>query len=391
MLTRPSKERIMSLGWSAPYLVFLAMPIVQLVRMWDGSPRAYGIGLLLVAFAATYLSAWLLADVVPLGRRINKNVIIVVILLVLIQVGLWLLTDWTMIYLLSYAISLTLLLPRRALVGYLLAVAAIAFVQAIIEPNTELWVPFAILAMNMFIMIAVRGSIVSDRQQQVATAQQHALAKEQQRLQLASDLHDVLGQQLTAISVKAELLTRLITAEQASDKHLAAARSEAGDVSDLARQALTDVRAVVAKTRQARLSDEIEQARALLKAAGISCTLETSIDIDELDPSSIVGRFAPYVIREGCANVVHHAADPTQVRIEVDSDRVSVSDNGAAASPRDARAGGSGLNGLRDRVGDHGRTSWGPRSDGPGWRLELAPAPVSADELSADDHVEVLG
>lgn len=184
-------------------------------------------------------------------------------------------------------------------------------------------------------------------------------------------------------AVKAELLNRLVAADQPKPDQLHAARQEADDVAILARQALTDVRTVVAQTRQARLADELDEAVALLTAAGLHCHVDARIDLDELEPSSLVGRFAPYVIREGCTNVVHHAVDATSVTIRIDDQTVEITDDGRADSDS-GRAGGSGLTGLHGRVGNHGQLLWGPRPDTTGWRLALVPAPEPVRKPATD-------
>lgn len=383
MVTRPSRERVIPLGWAAPYLVFLIMPFIDLIKHWDSSPRSYAIGMLLIAFALTYLSAWLVVDLVPRGHDLNRNLIIVAGVLLAIQTILWWITGPTMIYLIAYLIPLVLLIPRRLIIGFIGVVVAVATAQALITPSNQGLIPFVIIALNIIIMGVVRSSIVSDRRDKVALAQQHALSQEQQRLQLASDLHDVLGQQLTAISVKAELLNRLVAADQPKSDQLHAARQEADDVATLARQALTDVRTVVAQTRQARLADEFDNAFALLTAAGLHCHVDAQIDLDELEPSSLVGRFAPYVIREGCTNVVHHAVDSTSVTIRIDGQTVEITEDGRAGSDS-GRAGGTGLTGLHDRVGNHGQLLWGPQPDATGWRLALVPAPEPVTKPATD-------
>lgn len=387
IVERVGTVRLAALGWAAPYLIFVLFPIIALVRGWDGSWRSYAVAALLAGFVLTYCVVWLLADQVPISPKVPVVVLVVAGVLALIQVGLWALTDSTMIFMLAYLIPFILLLPGWLIVPFIGAVGLIAVAESITAPIPIVWNGYAIIAVNVFVMLFVRISIVRDREGWVSRERSHALARERQRLQLASDLHDVLGQQLTAISVKAELMTRLLGSGQVGDERVAAARSEAADVAGLARQALTDVRAVVATTRQARLDEELDQARALLTAAGITLDVTSNVELDDIDPASVVGRFAPYVIREGCANVVHHARGARTVWVHISESGVTVSDDGLGAGAG-AGGAGSGLTGLAERVGEFGRVTYGPRDDGCGWRVELRGAAAGQEHAEQAEHAE---
>ncbi len=89
------------------------------------------------------------------------------------------------------------------------------------------------------------------------------LAAEGERSRIARDLHDLLGHSLTTITIKAGLARRL----SATDPERAAA--EIGEVEDIARRSLADVRAAVAGYREVSLAGELATGRELLRAAGI--------------------------------------------------------------------------------------------------------------------------
>ena len=63
----------------------------------------------------------------------------------------------------------------------------------------------------------------------------------EERLRFARDLHDLLGHSLSVIVLKAELARRLLDREEAPG----AARAEVGDVEQIARRALEEVREAV--------------------------------------------------------------------------------------------------------------------------------------------------
>ena len=88
-----------------------------------------------------------------------------------------------------------------------------------------------------------------------------AVARERERF--ARDLHDLLGHSLSVIALKAELAGRLLP-----ERPEQAAR-EVGEVEDVARAALVEVRQAVSGYRRPTLEGELTGARMALSAAGI--------------------------------------------------------------------------------------------------------------------------
>src|SRR6266511_2562769 len=131
-----------------------------------------------------------------------------------------------------------------------------------------------------------------------ARAEVARLAAENERTRIARDLHDLLGQSLTAITVKAGLARRL--AERGEPARAAA---EIGEVERLSRRTLADVRAAVSGHRDITLAGELATAREALRAAGILAELPGSVDIVDPSLSELFG----WVVREGVTNVVRHS------------------------------------------------------------------------------------
>ena len=98
------------------------------------------------------------------------------------------------------------------------------------------------------------------------------LATENERARIARDLHDLLGHSLTTITVKAQLAHRLSATDPAR------AAVEIGEVEDLTRRTLADVRAAVSGYREVTLGNELAAAREVLRAAGITARLPGAID-----------------------------------------------------------------------------------------------------------------
>ncbi len=165
-------------------------------------------------------------------------------------------------------------------------------------------------------------------------------AVREERRRMSSDLHDILGQSLTAISLKAGLARELVIA---GDR--AAARSEVTAVLALAEAQAAEVDQVARNQRRVQLVTELEAAAALLRAAGIEVSTAVNLDGLDDDASTVLG----WAIREGTTNILRHTnARSCEIVLRRDDGHVQLQlRNDGAGSPR---AGGSGLAGLRERL-----------------------------------------
>jgi two-component system sensor histidine kinase DesK len=155
-----------------------------------------------------------------------------------------------------------------------------------------------------------------------------------------SDLHDILGQSLTAISLKAGLARELVISGDRT-----AAHSEVTDVLALAEAQAAEIDQVAGNQRRVQLTTELDAAVALLRAAGID--VSTAIDLEELndDVSTLLG----WAIREGTTNILRHAnARSCEIVLRRNDGRVQLQlRNDGARTPA---PGGSGLAGLHERL-----------------------------------------
>jgi two-component system, NarL family, sensor histidine kinase DesK len=182
-----------------------------------------------------------------------------------------------------------------------------------------------------------------------------------ERLRFAGELHDVQGHHLQAIALKAELAHRLVGVDDD------AARRHAADVQELARTALADTRAVVQGYRRSDLATELDNAVAILRAAGIEATVTGSPADVPLDLQPLFGS----LIREAATNLLRHSG-AARCTIEVARSNgdvvVRVADDGHAHAA--AGDGGSGIAGLHERFA------------AVGGRIEAAPRPERGFALS---------
>jgi len=212
--------------------------------------------------------------------------------------------------------------------------------------------------MGLF-MTAFRNSRMLNVELQLARAEVARLAATEERLRIARDLHDLLGHSLSVIVLKAEVARRL--GEQDVDRALA----EVTDIESVARQALNDVRATVSRFRRRNLTEELDNARAVLTAAGVEPVIRTS----GTPLPDVTDGLLGWAVREGVTNIVRHA-HATCCEISVRQDRSSavleITDDGAATLDFTA---GNGLTGLTERVQASGGSVTAARRPEGGFRL----------------------
>ncbi|GAA1325234.1 histidine kinase [Streptomyces sp. NBC_00378] len=202
-----------------------------------------------------------------------------------------------------------------------------------------------------------------------------AVAKE--RLRFARDLHDLLGYSLSAITLKGELIHRLIPSNPRR------ALEEVSDVLIISRQSLADVRVVSSGLRSMSLEQEMRSAQSLLEAADVKVRVDIRLGTLDQRVDSVLAA----VLREAVTNLLRHSrAGTCAMAATQDGDRVrlSVSNDGVDPSYRDVSPhSGSGLGNLRERLQSASGVLTITR--GPGGTFELvAEAPARPPRRFAD-------
>ena len=255
------------------------------------------------------------------------------------------------------AVVLSLAVPRlpRRVAFLLVAAAALAAVLGP-WPGGPGWTQAVALVFTVLMVSAFAEAIRANTALVEARAEVARLASEAERTRIARDLHDLLGHSLTAITVKSTLARRLVTAEAAR------AGEEMAAVETLARQALTDVRAAVSGYRDVTLAGELARGRELLRACGVAADLPTAVDVVGPAHQELFG----WVVREGLTNVARHAR-ATRCAVTLSASTVEIVNDGVGG----AASGGSGLDGLRERVAAAGGCLSAGPSNPRGWRLRV--------------------
>jgi len=229
--------------------------------------------------------------------------------------------------------------------GSVLTIGAIGLLQGDAPGQVGSLVLSALLAAAL--VLVVRNMIRLIRELDQTRNELARAAVEQERMRFARDLHDLLGHTLSLIVVKAEAARRL------AERDPAAAAKEAAEIEQIGRQALTEVREAVTGYRARAFSEELDNACAALRDAGIEATVKLAGLVDL--PPAVDQAFA-WVVREAATNVIKHSgARTTKIVVENGAGwSLTVRDNGAGRV--DAADEGNGLRGLRERVAALGGT-----------------------------------
>jgi two-component system sensor histidine kinase DesK len=166
------------------------------------------------------------------------------------------------------------------------------------------------------------------------------LAIGRERLRISRDLHDLLGQSLSAVSLKGDLAVGLLARNE-----VPRAVGEIESLVTVARSALHDLRDIAHREPPIALSSEIQRAVDLLASTGTETRVE--IAADKLPPA--VDELFAWALREGVTNVLRHSA-ATACAISICRHdgivRLEIVNDGAMP----ASASGSGLSGLAARA-----------------------------------------
>ena len=370
------KERLISLAWAAPWMLFMGFPLAYALELTDPAQRAGLIGL--CALLAVVNSATWLTNPLPARNSFTRPFILSHAALALATLGY---LAYAVRIGVPYAFMLTSFFlvawvfqaPGRYVIAGIVPIVAIAGVFAYAE-GEPLWAGCYLALVGIFVGMA-RWRM--ERSTRARLRRQDAIqrAKAAERARLSTDLHNILGHSLMGITMISELAGRLLDEGRTEE-----AREQIRSVTSQSNEALADVRRIVAATRALSPSEELQEARSLLEVARI----DAEITNDGEPASGPRAAAAAHVIREGVTNALLHA-HPSLIRIHLSPDGVSVWNDGYSAAYSASTAGsGSGLVGLSELVGDEGTLSWG--ASGKTWTISLTfpTMPRGEEDVSSD-------
>jgi two-component system sensor histidine kinase DesK len=355
----PSVARLV---WAAIWLVFLGYPIADIVGGRYSPTRAVVAWICLVGFAALYLfGMWICLSLVPRVATGVQLLPLAALFVMGITLTLVFRGGWTGL-LVYCGVAAGWTLRWRFLVPVLFALGVFMVVSGALLGYSWAdlgFITFLTVALG-FTMLAFRRLIATVIELRSARAEVSRLAIADERLRISRDVHDILGHSLSVIALKSQVARRLMHSDPD------AAAEAMGDVESVARESLAEVRAMVTGYRQRSLTDELQGARDVLDAAGIAL----AVTRDSFVPPAPVDSLLAWTVREGVTNVLRHSrAHHCEISLEASNGgfTVAIVDDGVGGI---ANAGGSGLHGLRERVGAAGgHVEAGPGDRG-GFRLQ---------------------
>ena len=172
--------------------------------------------------------------------------------------------------------------------------------------------------------------------------------QEDERTRLARELHDGVGQTMTALSLTLDA----VGGDGASDD----SRARIATARQLAEEALADTRELANRLRPARL-EQVGLAAAI-RDLGARAGIPVQVDIDpaaaEVGIIDATGSVEAYrIVQEAISNAARHSGAPS-IHVAVgragDTLRIVVSDAGRGFDPGLGRQGGLGLMGMNERA-----------------------------------------
>jgi signal transduction histidine kinase len=264
---------------------------------------------------------------------------------------------------------------RRRDVALVGAAAWVGFwVASVLDPRADVDVVHLALVAGWLVVVLAVSDVVRVRREQAADRAR--ATRDEQRLHLAQELHDVLAHNISLINVQASVALHLL--EHDDDP----TRPALLTIKDASRDSLRELRTALDVLRHGddaprlpapRLAD-LDDLVAGVRAGGLDVTLERDGDTPDL-PATV--ELAAYrVVQEALTNVTRHArAKHVTVRLACADDllTVEVLDDGIGGQP----APGNGIGGMRERATSLGGTLEAGPGAGGGFRV-IAYLPVGA-------------
>lgn len=339
-----------------PPLIAGSAPLVRVVAV-----------ALLAAFAAVWVWFWWSGVDSPAPAATRVEVVLLVVVLALLTY----LAPPGRDGLLFAALAAGAAFPVRPAAVAVAGVAVLSGAIQLAHGGTPL-AAFGTVVNDLVVGVAAIGGrllLVTNRELVQARDDIAALAVNEERLRLARDLHDLLGQDLTLAVLKSELAAQALPSDTQD-----AARALLAETTTAVRKSLDDVRLAVARFRQPGLRSELAAARSGMAAAGIELSVDDRVgDLPEDREEALA-----WALREAVTNVLRHSrARHCSVVLKRDgaSAVMVVDDDGVGAAPGGA---GSGLAGIAERLAAvDGSLETSPGA-GSGYRLRASvplPAP----------------
>jgi two-component system, NarL family, sensor histidine kinase DesK len=294
------------------WLIYLIEPISHLFGHHHGVLWIAGGLAITLGFCVIYAPLVSLTGIMP-ARTCFRGLIVIAVLagLACVIYGNGWISLW--IYVSAAAgVVLPSLASRRVTTLCILGVGALYSLFCLISHVG--WGDWAVVALPVVLIgyamvgLRVQGELMIQLRQARETVAKMAASEE--RLRLARDMHDLTGQSLSMITLKAELAgKRLSRLPESSER--AAISAELIDIASVSRQTLHDIREAVSGYRRPTLAIETITARTTLEAAGITLDDDPNLITQSgaVDPDAEAT--LAWCLREAVTNIVRHSGART--------------------------------------------------------------------------------
>lgn len=280
------------------------------------------------------------------------------------------------------------MLPRILTFVYSVLLAAWTLTVVVVESTTDaLWLMGTPLVISVLIGVALRFFVVQHRENTArlrSIEAAHQQLREQERLELARDLHDVVAHELTLVTMQA--------AGSRRQDNPAVLHETISTMENAARSGLQELRTLLHILRESpgavdrndnssglttgSLENLMESLRAHLTAAGFAVTVNAVDGFDDL-PTSVRGT-AARILQEAATNIIKYAPVGSVCLLSLtrDANSVMIRTENELQHPRRSSheeyplASGYGLHGIQERVALlNGEVDYGP--DNGRWILDV--------------------
>ncbi|MGE6538908.1 sensor histidine kinase [Bacillus luti] len=321
------------------WLVYLLFPIYNLTQV-SGWKLVLGIGMLIV-FVVTYRQLYFVKKTFILWACIQM---VLTLLFALFYNPFMILFGYFTASAMGFAPSKKVFRVLLCLLVIMLGTFIFLNINQLTIPNLVNIIPmFILMLITPFGMRNFNQKKMLKNQLNEANEQIKDLVKREERQRIARDLHDTLGHTLSLITLKSQLVEKLIV------KNPERASVEAKEITQTSRTALKQLRELISDMRMITVEEELEQIRAILQAANIELEVRQEASSGSLSPieQNIVGM----CLREAVTNVVKHSkASRCTVSVwESQGELIlTVEDNGIGLV--DQNKDGNGIRGMKERI-----------------------------------------
>ncbi|MEH7188130.1 sensor histidine kinase [Bacillus toyonensis] len=321
------------------WLVYLLFPIYNLTQV-SGWKLVMGIGMLIV-FIITYRQLYFVQKTFVLWAFIQM---ILTFLFAIFYNPFMIFFGFFTASAMGFAPSKKVFRVLLCLLVVMLGAFVFVNMNQLTPANLVNIVPmFILMLLTPFGMRNFNQKKMLKNQLNEANEQIKDLVKREERQRIARDLHDTLGHTLSLITLKSQLVEKLIV------KNPERASVEAKEITQTSRTALKQLRELISDMRMITVEEELDQIKAILQAANIELEIEQEASASSLSPieQNILGM----CLREAVTNVVKHSK-ATQCTVSVLESQgeliLKVEDNGIGLE--DQNNDGNGIRGMKERI-----------------------------------------